>query len=262
MKSPFPGMDPYLETRWSAVHSSLAVYAGDALNGLLPPGLLARSEVRAIVASDEGDLRDIGPDVSVFERGLAEPTWDSGGPATAVAEVVCVHLRKREIKQRYLEIRDARSGGRIITVIEFVSPTNKCLGEGLTKYRQKQDECRNGNVNLVEIDLTRAGDRSLIMPIDCLKQKDRTTYQAWVSRAGELEKGWACRLPLTQRLPAVPIPLRPTDHDVLLDLQPLIDQIYEKGRYAEDIDYSVPLRPPLSPDETEWAAQLLASHAK
>ncbi len=259
MKSPFPGMDPYLEPRWLDVHSRLNIYASDAINPLLPPGLLARSEERAIVASDEADVRDIGPDVSVFERGLAEPTWDSGGVQTAVAEAVCVHLPKREIKQRYLEIRDARSDGRVITVIEFVSPTNKYAGDGLTKYRQKQVECRDANVNLVEIDLTRVGDRSLIMPVDRLKRKDRTTYQAWVSRAGELEKGWAYRLPLTQRLPAVPIPLRPTDRDVLLDLQSLIDQIYEKARYAEDIDYSEPLRPPLSPAEAEWAAKLIAS---
>lgn len=262
MKSPFPGMDPYLEPRWSDVHLSLAVYTRNTLNRLLPPGLLARSEERAIVSFDDEVLRTISPDVSVFERGLAEPTWDTGGVATAVAEAVCVHLPKREIKQRYLEIRDARSGGRVITVIEFVSPTNKCPGDGLTKYRQKQDECRDADVNLVEIDLTRFGDRSLIMPVDCLKQKDRTTYQAWVSRAGELEKGWAYRLPLTQRLPALPIPLRPTDRDVLLDLQPLIDQIYEDGRYAEDIDYSEPLRPSLSPEEAEWAAKLLESQAK
>src|SRR5712691_964641 len=142
MKSPFPGMDPYLETRWSDVHLSLAVYARNALNRVLPPGLLARAEERAIVSLDDEDLRGIGPDVSVFERGLAEPTWDSSGAATAVAEAICVHLPKREFKQWYLEIRDARSDGRVITVIEFVSPTNKCPGDGLTKYRQKQEECR------------------------------------------------------------------------------------------------------------------------
>ena len=258
MKSPFPGMDPYLESRWVAVHSSLVIYAGDALNRLLPPGLLARPQERAIVASDEMDLRDIGPDVSVFERGLAEPAWDAGSGATAVAEAVCVYLSKREITQRYLEIRDARSGGRVITVIEFVSPTNKISGDGLAKYQQKQQECRDAGVNLVEIDLTRSGNRTFVMPVDRLKPKDRTTYQAWVSRAGELEKGWAYRLPLTQRLPALPIPLRPTDSDVLLELQPLIDQIYENGRYSEDIDYSDPLRPPLSAAEAQWAQQLLA----
>lgn len=265
MKSPFPGMDPYLEPRWLDVHSRLNIYAGDAIAEILPPGLLTRINERTIVASEERDLRGIGPDVSIFEHGLAEPIRDSGSTVTAVtavAEAVCVHLPKREIKQRYLEIRDAQSGGRVITVIEFVSPTNKLPGDGLTKYRQKQEECRDAEVNLVEIDLTRAGDRSLIMPLDYLREADRTTYQAWVSRAGELEKGWAFRLPLTQRLPSLPIPLRPSDCDVLLDLQPLIDQIYQKGHYSEDIDYSKPLSPPLAPDEAKWAAKRIATLAE
>ena len=261
MKSPFPGMDPYLELRWCGVHSSLVVYAGDALNRVLPPGLLARFGERLIVAPYGTELRDLDAQVVVFERGH-EPTWDSGGAATAVAEAICVHLPKSEIKQRYLEIRDARSGGRVITVIEFISPTNKRVGDGLTKYLQKQQECRDAEVNLVEIDLTRAGDRSLVMPVNRLKRSDRTTYQVWVSRANELEKGWAYRLRLTQRLPAIPIPLRPTDSDVLLDLQPLIDLLYENGRYSEDIDYSEPLRPPMSPDEAEWMTQLLAARSR
>ncbi len=262
MKSPFPGMDPYLESRWLDVHSRLNIYASDALNQRLPPGLLARSEERTIVAGEDEDLRDIFPDVSPFERGLAEPSWASGDASIGVAESVCVLLKQHEIKQRYLEIRDARSGGRVITVIEFVSPTNKRSGDGLTKYCQKQQECRDGGVHLMKIDLTRAGDRSLIMPIALLKRRNRTIYQAWLSRANDRDRGWAFRLPLTQRLPSLPIPLRPTDQDVLLELQPLIDQVYEKGRYSEDIDYSEPLDPPLSPPESEWAVQLLAAHSK
>ena len=31
MKSPFPGMDPYLETRWEGVHQTLTIYARDAI---------------------------------------------------------------------------------------------------------------------------------------------------------------------------------------------------------------------------------------
>ncbi len=152
---------------------------------------------------------------------------------------------------------DRREGGRVITVIEFVNPTNKRSGEGLTKYRQKQQECREGGVNLVEIDLTRNGDRSLIMPLHRLKTAARTTYQAWVSRANELQTGWAYCLPLSKRLEAIPIPLRPADSDVLLDLQPLVDRIYETGRYSVDLDYTEPLEPPLSPADAEWTASLL-----
>ncbi len=262
MKSPFPGMDPYLESRWLDVHSSLNIYARDALNQRLPPGLLARSEERAIVATEDEDLRGIYPDVSVFERGLAEPSLEAGGTAVGLAESVCVLLKQREIKQRYLEIRDVRTGGRVITVIEFVSPTNKQPGDGLMKYQQKQQECRDGGVNLVQIDLTRGGDRSLIMPIGLVQNRFRTIYQAWLSRGNDRDHGWAFRLPLTQRLPAIPIPLRPTDQDVVLELQPLIDQIYDKGRYSEDIDYSETLEPPLSPPESDWAAELLAAQTK
>ncbi|MFM9965811.1 MAG: DUF4058 family protein [Planctomycetaceae bacterium] len=262
MKSPFPGMDPYLESRWLDVHSHLNTKSSDVLNQRLPPGLLARSEERAIVAVDDRDEREINPDVSIFERGLAEPSWDSNDSSVAVADSVCVVMKKPKIKQRYLEIRDARSGGRVVTVIEFVSPTNKRPGDGLTMYCQKQNECRSAGVNLVEIDLTRAGDRSLIMPIRRLSRPDRTTYQAWISRGDDTVHGWAFRLPLTQRLPAIPIPLRPSDRDVLLELQPLIDQIYDNGRYDEDIDYSEPLEPPLAAEEAEWVASILAKHPK
>ena len=256
MQSPFPGMDPFLESRWESVHGALAIYAGEVLNRHLPTGLLARSGERAIVTTDD-DYRDIIPDVSVFERGLAEPSIVTGG--VAVAQAVRVRTLEYTIKQRYVEIRATRpEGGRVITVIEFVSPTNKRPGEGLTKYKQKQQECREGGVNLVEIDLTRSGDRSLIMPLHRLKPAARTTYQAWVSRASELQTGWAYCLPLTTRLAAIPIPLRPSDSDVLLDLQPLVDHVYESGRYSVDIDYTEPFEPPLSPNDAEWVASILA----
>ncbi len=97
------------------------------------------------------------------------------------------------------------------------------------------------------------------MPIDLLRQLDRTTYQSWVTKATETDRSWAYRLPLTQRLAAIPIPLRPTDKGVLLDLQPLINQVYENGRYSEEIDYTEPLDPPLSATDATRLAELLAA---
>jgi len=49
MKSPFPGMDPYLEAHWLDVHSRLVAYAADALNEVLPETLVARMEERVAV---------------------------------------------------------------------------------------------------------------------------------------------------------------------------------------------------------------------
>jgi hypothetical protein len=54
-------------------------------------------------------------------------------------------------------------------------------------------------------------------------------------------------MPLRERLPAIRIPLRPTDSDAVLDIQPLVEQADHDGRY-DDIHYSLLLRPPLNPD--------------
>ncbi len=256
MKSPFPGMDPYLELRWGDVHSRLTTYASDALNRLMPAGLIVRAEERSIVCDDDFHQRDIVPDVSIFERGAGGTS--AVATDVSVADSVCLVVEPFEFKQHFLEIRDARSHRRVVTVVEFVSPTNKRPGEGLDKYRQKQRECFEGDVNLVEIDLTRAGDRSLLMPVDRLLQDRQATYMAAVWRATRPSHRWLYRLPLQQRLGGIPIPLRPTDQDVVLDLQTVIDQIYENGRYEQDLSYSETLNPPLPPEDQAFAEPLLA----
>ena len=46
MKSPFPGMDPYLEAqgRWRDLHTSMITYCRDALNEVLPENYIAQIE--------------------------------------------------------------------------------------------------------------------------------------------------------------------------------------------------------------------------
>lgn len=44
MKSPFPGMDPYLSQYWTNICSSLLVYTADQLNHDLPESLVARTD--------------------------------------------------------------------------------------------------------------------------------------------------------------------------------------------------------------------------
>jgi hypothetical protein len=52
MKSPFPGMDPYLEMRWRDVHASLMVYGSEQLNEQLPSDLQALVEENVGIADD------------------------------------------------------------------------------------------------------------------------------------------------------------------------------------------------------------------
>jgi hypothetical protein len=63
-------------------------------------------------------------------------------------------------------------------------------------------------------------------------------------------------LPLRERLPSVPVPLREGKTDVFLDLQQLIRRVYTAGGH-DDIDYRRPPEPPLDRADDEWAAGLL-----
>lgn len=83
--------------------------------------------------------------------------------------------------------------------------------------------------------------------------KTAASIGAWSSRA-ELYP-----LALRDRLPAIRIPLRPTDADAVLDLQSLIDAAYDSSRYDRTTDYRKPCEPPLEGDEAAWADELLKS---
>ena len=79
-KSPFPGMDPYLERFWRDVHHRLVTYSCDQLQSQLPPELRARMEERVFVTGDEGLIGHRVPDVHVVEypraaRRAAERPW-------------------------------------------------------------------------------------------------------------------------------------------------------------------------------------------
>ncbi|HEY3245089.1 MAG TPA: DUF4058 family protein, partial [Phycisphaerae bacterium] len=190
MKSPFPGMDPYLEAHWLDVQVSLITYARDQLQDQLGDDLIARAEERLVVEDPTGLSRAIGPDVRVVEYGRpGEHVSPTGG--LAVAEPMVFSVEAEPITERYLEILDLTTGGRVITVIEFVSPTNKFPGDGRDKYQQKQQECRDAGVNLVEIDLTRSGHRQLLVHRWAGARQHESTYQVSVWRSA-----WASRCEL------------------------------------------------------------------
>src|SRR6476469_4241922 len=139
MPSPFPGMDPYLEAHWRDIHARLIIYASDALQGVLPGALRARVEERVLLETPKG-LGDhpLFPDVRVVEytskRGLE--TWPETG--VAVAEPLLVETET--VTEPFLEIIDRESGNRVVTVIEFLSPSNKSPGPNREQYLRKQRE--------------------------------------------------------------------------------------------------------------------------
>lgn len=260
MQSPFPGMDPYLELDWGDFHSNTASGALEQLNDRLPEDLACRSEKRFVVCDSELIDLAIVPEVSAFKQPGPERLSENSRSSPALAdEVLLRKLPPYEFPQHSLNIVDLGTGGRVITTIEFVSPVNKRPGDGLEKYRQKQKQCRQAKINLVEIDFCRSGDRTLIFPIATLQERKHSTYAALVSRVTRPFEASLFRLPIRERLGGIPIPLRPTDQEVVLELQPIVDHVYRTGRYGAFGLYERELQPPLNSDDADWSRNVIES---
>jgi hypothetical protein len=251
-------MDPYLEAHWRDVHARLAIYTSDALQGALPAGLRARVEESVLLETPKG-LADhpLYPDVRVVEytskRGLA--TRPAAG--VAAAEPFLVEAEAEPVTEPFLEIIDRESGNGVVTVIEFLSPSNKSPGPNRELYLRKQREVCSSDANLVEIDLNRFGTHTLAFPLEHVKPQGRTAYMACVRRATRRGKAEVYPMPLWEPLPVVKIPLRPNDADVPLDLQAIVEQCYRNGGYEGTLNYAVDPDPPLFGADEEWADERL-----
>jgi hypothetical protein len=265
-KSPFPGMDPYMERRWRDVHVSLITFSRGQLNRQLRPPLRATAEERVFIETDEDEIIQRSPDVFVVEHpsqgGAASAVVATPVGAAAEIEPVVIRLDEEPTVERYLEIVDVESGDKVITVIEFLSPTNKRPGEGRTAYLAKRKEYVQAGVNMVEVDLTRAGPRGSVLPVRRLPPARRgATYMASIRRGGRSREWTVYPIPLSARLPTIPIPLRPQDPDAQLDLQAVIDLAYEEGHH-DMLDYAKPIDPPFADAEAEWVQQVLKAAKK
>jgi len=250
-------MDPYLEMHWSDVHQRLITYAGEELGQHLPSDLVARLEERVFIEKEADRIRRIVPDLHV----AGHPGWtapdvlrENRGPP-AVAEPVVFDLILDPTTEGYIEIRESR-GGKVITVIEFLSPANKCGGAGQEKYFQKQEEVLSSAASLVEIDLVRSGRRVLALPSAEIPPRFRNDFLVCISPGWVKGRRELYPLPLRQPLPAVPIPLREGEARVNLALHSLVERVYAVGRF-DLTDYSAEPEPPLSPEDAAWMADLL-----
>ena len=259
-KSPFPGMDPWLEDHWGDVHTRLTTYTSDWLQPNLPPGLKARIEEYVTVESkfDTEEWRHhFVPDVVVTEPLQLAPAEQQGSVAVLVeSDAVLLPRTVEPPTLRRIQIVDTQNGNRVVTSIEFLSPANK-IGRGLELYLKKQREMIDGRVNLVEIDLVRIGDWAMAIDLGHVPVKLRGIYRASVVRAVRPDQCEYYPIPLTAQLPKLKIPLRATDADVILPLQPLLDAAYVNGSFGDDIDYSKPPRTPLPKVVAEWTAEWL-----
>ena len=252
MPSPFPGMDPYLETPdlWPDVHNNLIIGIQDALNHELRRDYVARVELRVYIANEE-DERAMIPDVRI-EKVNGGHKSRNGGSALVIAEPIIVPLMlDEEIQESRVEIKHAKSGS-FVAVIEVLSPTNKIRGsDGRASFMKKRHEVMHSNSHWVEIDLLRQGQPSFpIHKTDC-------DYQAHASRVEMRPRGHVWPIHLRDRLPVIQIPLRSPDGDLSLDLQQVCDLSYDRAAYDRTLDYQRDPNAPLSPTDAAWADALL-----
>mgnify|MGYP001791265968 CR=1 FL=1 len=255
MPSPFPGMDPYLERPavWASFHSKFVVMLANAIEENLSAQYYVEVETRTYT-DDGSDGVMIGiPDVVITNDRSRQPELTQAQIATQVRPQQVIVPMPIMVKERYLEIRDI-DNNKVITVIELLSPKNKAAGSGRISYEKKRQSVLSSSAHLVEIDLLRAGKPMTMLGID-----SHSAYRILVSRSSQRPNAALYSVALWQRLPDLPIPLRSDDEAVVVSLQPVLDTLYRKGRYANRIDYEqLPPSPNLSVDEQNWLATVIA----
>jgi hypothetical protein len=272
MKSPFPGMDPYIETcgLWGDFHTHLIERIYDAIAEAAPERYVVRTGERSYLVLMDAEGKEehpFTPDVKVTApEGEKKPRKKKGGaavaePAGEIEPLTLCAFVDEEHRESFVEIYETGSGTepRLVACIEVLSPSNKRPNTpGWEQYQRKRQSLMVGGVHLIEIDLLRGGQR---MPMrDAWPDSPYLLMVARALKAPKYCRVWPAYF--HRPLPPIPVPLLKPDADLSLDLQPMVEAIYERSRYERSIDYTRPLDPPLDSEEAAWLKQQLKAQRK
>lgn len=221
MPSPFPGMDPFLEDDklWSGFQNQLA----HCLYQMLLPGLMDRYRAR-----------------------IAQRHY-------VTEQALFTSIIREERLEQFIEIRQ-RSDGRLVTLVDIVSPANKTTASGRQSYLEKRHEARMINSNIVEIELVLQGTPLLDYSREGLAEWD---YGVTVTRCTQPERFEIYTATMQKRLPRFRLPLASDDRDTVIDLQAAFARCYDQGDFAKQIDYSKDPTTRLSEDQRKWLDERL-----
>jgi len=253
MASPFPGMDPYLEhpDLWPGLHLFLISNIAQLLSPQLRPKYFVSVEVRMYEINYPKSLLVGLPDVSVRSKKSQINNSNSTESQVAVAapstqpKTVTLPI-PISIREGYLEIQEVATK-EIVTAIEILSPSNKKTRKGREIYLKKRETVLASSTNFIEIDLLRHGKR---MPI--LNKKVKSHYRILVSRKKQRPKADLYTFNIPDKIPEFPLPLRPEDTEIMIDLQTLLTTIYDVGGYDLKIDYEQQPVPKFSENDASW----------
>ena len=205
MPSPFPGMDPFLEepSDWKAFHQHLV----SALYQVLLPGLVDRYRARI-------GTRQYTSEVPLFTSMIREAHSED-----------------------FVEIRH-RSDGRLVTLVEVVTPANRTTPAGRAAYLAHREQASTAHAGVVEIDLITQGKPLLDFPRTGLPEYDSAVT---VTRGVSPDRYEIYTTALPKRLPKFRLPLAADDRDTVVDLQVAVARAYDQGDFAKSLHYAHPL---------------------
>jgi hypothetical protein len=244
-------MDPYLESPafWSDFHATFINYWREAVANQLPDSYEARIDERVnLVELRPQKIRRFEADVAITQGPRLEGAAAAASGVATLEPVVLPLLLEEETSETYIQILH-RSDRTLVAVLELLSPSNKEEPDRST-YLARRNTLLHHDVHLVELDLLLKGQRILLaepypsghyfaLVADATRRPNCDVY-AWTMRQG---------------LPPIPIPLRPPDPAIWVDLAAVFAITYERGRYARSIDYTQP--PPISlrGDDLTWVVE-------
>jgi hypothetical protein len=216
-------MDPYLETPklWPAFQHQLLA----CLYQILLPGLVDRYRARV-------------------------------GTRTYVSEMpLFTSIIREQFSEEFIEIRN-RTDGKLVTLLEVVSPANKTTTAGRQAYLDARQQAVAQKAGIVEIDLVMQGKPTLNYSRDGLPDYD---YAVTVTRSNAPDRYEIYTATLQKRLPKFKLPLAADDRDALLDLQAAFARAYDLGTFSTQINYKGPPPPdvPFTTEYKTWTDELL-----
>jgi hypothetical protein len=175
-----------------------------------------------------------------------------------------------EQQEDYLEIRQ-RPGGRLVSLLDLVSPANKTTVAGRQAYLDLRRQAKAAGASVVEIDLVLEGqplldysreglpDRGYTVTVTRSLQPDWLdwAYTVTVTRSTPPDRCEVYAATLHRRLPRFRLPLAPEDQDAVLDLQAAFGRAYEAFNGTGHIDYRRDPPIPLAEEDHRWLDALL-----
>jgi Protein of unknown function (DUF4058) len=244
-------MDPYLEAPefWSEVHNRLIVAIADDLSAKLRPRYRVAIEQRIYLSS--GDERQVVvPDVTVTARSPKDsPAVATLTPPTTKPIAISLELPE-EVRESYLEVREAATG-RVVTIVELLSPKNKRTGEGRIAYDRKRQQVLASAIHFVEIDLLRRGKHFPLGQQQVAKQ-----YYVLVARGDRRPNADLYPFTLREAMPSFALPLEGTDTAPVVVLQEIFNGVYDRAGFDLEINYRQPIRS-LSAEDTTWVEEVV-----